>query len=263
MQLNYSIMRPARGKPTVLGTHTIVLGDRAVSYVVKRSPRAKYVRLQVGVRSGLTVVIPPSYDIDAVAGLLNKKKRWILDNLTKYVPRGKAPENGLGSGDFIPYLGRPLSVNVKHSPGVADGVTLQNDKVFVSLDSGSAPLNLVVEWWYREQAEKVIRKMVDELSSRMGVTCGRLTIRAAKTRWGSCSRKGNLNFNWRLVMAPESVINYVVIHELAHLREMNHSRKFWEIVTAFCPEWREHRQWLKDHERDLISRLSPWNKPRT
>ena len=82
-------------------------------------------------------------------------------------------------------------------------------------------------------------------AERMQVSYGRITIRDQKTRWGSCSAAGNLNFNWRLVMAPGEVLDYVVIHELAHRREMNHSAAFWNIVESEMPDYRRHREWLK------------------
>ncbi len=88
----------------------------------------------------------------------------------------------------------------------------------------------------------------------MQVTYGRITVRDQKTRWGSCSAKGNLNFNWRLVLAPEAVLDYVVIHELAHRREMNHSPRFWELVETVMPDYKIHRRWRKENGPGLMSR---------
>ena len=85
----------------------------------------------------------------------------------------------------------------------------------------------------------------------MGVTYGRLAIRDQKTRWGSCSRAGNLNFNWRLVLAPPAVLDYVVVHELAHRVELNHSVRFWRVVARYCPTMDEHRAWLRTHGATL------------
>ena len=164
-------------------------------------------------------------------------------------------EKKLESGDSIPYLGRHLKVLEQHNPGTAPSVRLEKNRLFVNLGSRNSHLNLVLEEWYRRQAEKLIKKRADRLCSLLGVTYGRLSIRRAKTRWGSCSRKGNLNFNWKLMMAPEPVIDYVIIHELAHLKEMNHSKKFWNLVAEHCPRWRKHRQWLKEHEAELASTL--------
>lgn len=85
----------------------------------------------------------------------------------------------------------------------------------------------------------------------MGISYGRIAIREQKTRWGSCSSKGNLNFNWRLILAPEEVLDYVVVHELAHRREMNHSKAFYAIVESVLPDYRRAQKWLKDNGQSL------------
>jgi hypothetical protein len=136
-----------------------------------------------------------------------------------------------------------------------DSIQVKGKSLVVSLNSSGISLRLILESWYRREAEKLIRKRVGELSRLLGVRYGRLTIRGAKTRWGSCSQKGNLNFNWKLLMVPDPIIDYVIIHELAHLKEMNHSRKFWHLVGQYCPQWRRYRQWLKVHEAKLSAKL--------
>ena len=246
---------PTHRKPAIVGTYKTTLDDQTVSYAVKRSSRAKHARLEVRVETGLTVVIPSSYNINDIPDLLRKKGRWILDKLAKYAsgqPITKGKE--LKSGDFIPYLGRHLKVVTRHDPGTVDGVKLEKNRLLVDLNSRNGRLNLVLEWWYRQQAEKLIKERADELCPRLGVAYNRLTVRGAKTRWGSCSQKGNLNFNWKLMMAPEPVIDYVIIHELAHLKEMNHSKNFWKLVAEYCPKWRNHRKWLKSHEAELTAK---------
>lgn len=222
-------------------------------YSVKRSFRAKHVRLEVRGIIGLTVIIPRYYNAGQVSGLLRKKRRWILDKLARY---GKVhllhAERELRSGDSIPFLGRQLKLVKLNNPKIADSVKLEENRLLVNLDARNGRLNLTLEAWYRHQAERLIKQRTSELCRRLGVTHGRLTIRGTKTRWGSCSQKGNLNFNWKLMMVPEPVIDYVVIHELAHLKEMNHSKKFWSLVAEHCPRWREHRKWLKEHQAGLI-----------
>lgn len=105
-----------------------------------------------------------------------------------------------------------------------------------------------------EQAGKKIGEKVRVYSKIMGVTCTRITIREQKTRWGSCSAKGSLNFNWRLILAPEKVLEYVVVHELAHRREMNHSPGFYRVVEDAMPDYRIYQRWLKEHGRELWER---------
>ena len=104
----------------------------------------------------------------------------------------------------------------------------------------------VTEQWLRTEGAERFRQKTDFWAARMKVTYGRITIRDQKTRWGSCSSGGNLNFNWRLLLMPERVMDYVIVHELAHRREMNHSAAFWQIVETYLPDYRERRQWLKE-----------------
>lgn len=106
-----------------------------------------------------------------------------------------------------------------------------------------------------ERAAEVLPQRVRFFGEKMGVTYGRITIRGQHTRWGSCSAKGNLNFNYLLMLCPEDVRDYVVVHELCHRKEMNHSVRFWAAVEQVCPRFRSHRKWLKDNGGSLISRL--------
>lgn len=101
--------------------------------------------------------------------------------------------------------------------------------------------------FYREKAREVLTNRVQYYALVMGITYGRISIREQKTRWGSCSAAGNLNFNWKLVLMPPGVMDYVVVHELAHRREMNHSRKFWELVESYMPDYKKYRSWLKEN----------------
>lgn len=123
-------------------------------------------------------------------------------------------------------------------------------------EKGNAALTLpdtpAEEAVYRAQASEIFARKAAYYAARMGVTYNRITIRDQKTRWGSCSGKGNLNFNWRLVLAPVPVLDYVVVHELAHRREMNHSSRFWDVVEEIMPDYQIHRRWLRDHGGSLM-----------
>jgi predicted metal-dependent hydrolase len=101
--------------------------------------------------------------------------------------------------------------------------------------------------WYRDQARTILKKHATAQAANMGLSFGALRITGAQKRWGSCSSKGNLNFSFRIVMAPEEVIRYVVLHELCHLVEQNHSRRFWSLIESNMPEYRKHRTWLGDN----------------
>ncbi len=103
----------------------------------------------------------------------------------------------------------------------------------------------VTERWLKAQARTHLQRRVGVLAPRLGVTPRQLAVKDTRSRWGSCSPAGNLSFSWRIVMAPPWIIDYLVVHELAHLREMNHSPRFWEVVHGACPEYKNHRFWLR------------------
>lgn len=105
---------------------------------------------------------------------------------------------------------------------------------------------------YIEAAKAYFPKRAAHFAAITGGTYHRITIRDQKTRWGSCSAKGTLSFNWRLMLAPPAVLDYVVVHELCHLTHMNHSKAFWALVESACPDYRTHRKWLKDHGQTLV-----------
>lgn len=119
--------------------------------------------------------------------------------------------------------------------------TLSEDSLFI---------REVITDWYRKYAGETLHKKVAYYSNIMHADYGRITVREQKTRWGSCSGRGNLNFNWKLMMMPEAVIDYVVIHELAHRKHMNHSSAFWREVEKVLPDYRERRAWLKKNGRN-------------
>lgn len=117
-----------------------------------------------------------------------------------------------------------------------------------------------------ETARGKIEERLAVWSGRMGLSHGRVSIRDQRTLWGSCSAKGDLSFNWRLVFAPQPVMDYVVIHELAHRRELNHSKRFWALVAEHSPDYREHRRWLHENYRSLRRRreaAQPSGRPAT
>ena len=113
------------------------------------------------------------------------------------------------------------------------------------------PLSEAEQRLYRDKAREIFEQKVSYYAQMMGVSYGRIAIRDQKTRWGSCSGEGNLNFNWRLIFAPAGVLDYVVVHELAHRKEMNHSPRFWRVVEDTMPEYRKYQKWLKENWRGL------------
>jgi len=171
--------------------------------------------------------------------------------------RRAPPEKKLGNGDRLLYLGRPITLAEQSGGRGRDSIELEKDVLVVGRATGTAGMDAVVEKWYRARAKEFIVHGVDRLNDEMRLSFSRLSIRGQRTRWASCSRRGTLSFNWKLMIAPPAVIDYVIVHELAHLAEMNHGKAFWALVARHCPDWREHRQWLREHEGCLDSLPAP------
>lgn len=237
-----------RSRLNVLGERTVAFDGQVVSYTLKRSSTARCVRLEVGEGTGLTVVIPRSYRLQELDDLLKEKQRWILRHLTRYARSSSLPPPGqVGNGHTVPYLGRELQVIESPGDGRAPDVSLVQNQLVIRGTLHGERVDVRLERWYRDQALQLTTPRVNELVTRLGLSYRRITIRGQRTRWGSCSHRGTLSFNWRLMMAPQPVVDYVIIHEVAHLREMNHTPRFWKLVAEECPPWREHRQWLDQH----------------
>jgi len=163
-----------------------------------------------------------------------------LENLRRDLPaifnRKPTPKRGTGPGIF-PGLRNDSAPDTK-SP------TLSSSQLPDRSDSDIAGIG-------RKTAGGIIKGRIKDIGSSLGLEYGRVFIKDQKTLWASCSGKRNLNFNWRLAAAPPEILDYVVIHELCHLREMNHSKKFWGLVGEACPDYKARKKWLNDHSREL------------
>jgi predicted metal-dependent hydrolase len=249
-------MPPKTRRQAIEEKRTTTINHQTITYTLRRSFKARRIRLEVRQQTGLIVIVPHSYNISQVPGLLKSKERWISRNLQRFShAHSLSTRKELRSGDTVPYLGRDIHL-VQQENHHGDSVVLEGNRLAVSPDLfNNGLLEPALEQWYRTEAARLINEKTTKLSSQMGISYKRLVIRGQRTRWGSCSHKKNLSFNWKLIMAPELVVEYVIIHELIHLKEMNHSKRFWELVARYCPGWREHKKWLKQHEPDLTARF--------
>lgn len=153
----------------------------------------------------------------------------------------------------VPFRGRALELRVDIDPEAQFSVVRESAEGLLLVRSPKDPARPreLLNEWYRGKAEALFAERVAFWAARMGIDYRGVRVKDQRTLWGSCSREGNLNFNWRVVLAPPEVLDYLVIHELAHRKEMNHSRAFWALVAAQCADWKSHRQWLREHSREL------------
>jgi predicted metal-dependent hydrolase len=214
-----------------------------LSYGVRRSDRARRVRVTVDRAGTVEVVLPQRMPLRAAEEAVNELRPWIDRRLAEV---GRQRAAVLARGDTLPYLGRTLSVRAE--PG-RTRVTRRGDTLLVpdGPDSQEA-----IERWYRRMAREEIRSRLDRACAIGAFSYARLTIRDQRTRWGSCTRGGAMSFNWRLLLAPEAVLDYVVWHEVCHLAFMDHSPRFWGLVSRYCPDHREHAAWLRRNAGTLV-----------
>jgi predicted metal-dependent hydrolase len=241
-------------QPVLMGKFEIMLGGKNIPYLLKRSTKARLIWLDIRRQTGLTVTIPQKYSLNYLPDYLQSNTNWILRNFEKYCSVSVAALSAkTRPSDTINYLGRCLKITRRTGSAGSNAVTLERNHLILRLDSSLSTVEL--EQWMRAQAARVIKSKVAIFAHQMGLIYNRVVIRDQRSRWGSCSCLKNLNFNWRLIMAPEPVLDYVVIHELCHLKEMSHSRSFWNIVYQYCPKWHEYRDWLDTHNSELKAEL--------
>ncbi len=236
----------------------IKLSNHSISYTVRISDRAKYLRLSISMKNGLEVIVPKGQGNIDIEPFLKKKSSWIiekLEHLKKIDDQGKS--RIIRENSKILYLGEQFSL--KNNPALLTGQISKNEQtVYVNLDalkqSGNYQgcLRLLFEAWYKDQAKLIISARVDYYKVIIGVQINKISIKNQKSRWGSSSSLKNLNFNWKLIMAPMEIIDYLVIHELAHQKVPNHSKYFWEVVKYYCSDYKDHEQWLKQNGHKLI-----------
>ena len=163
-------------------------------------------------------------------------------------------EPGAEGDAHLLFRGEPHRVRVRVAPVRTSRIYVAGGTIWLLLSPGEGrdAESLLVDW-LKAQARRIIPARVRELAACHGFTYRRIFIRSQRTRWGTCSSRANLSFNFRLVLAPPEVLDYVIIHELAHLRVPDHSPRFWRLVARLCPGYARWRQWLRRHERLLLA----------
>ena len=214
-----------------------------LEYSVRRSDRARRVRVTVDPRDGIEVVLPRRAPARAAAAAVAELRPWIERRLAE---ADELREQLAARGDNVPYLGAQL--RLVEQPG-RTRAHRRGDELLVPAGVGRSQ---AIERWYRRTARAEIAPRVERAAAAVGRPYTALTIRGQRTRWGSCSSTGALSFNWRLLLAPEEVLDYVVWHEACHLAVLDHSPRFWALVERHLPGYREPRTWLRRHGATLV-----------
>jgi predicted metal-dependent hydrolase len=225
----------------------------SVPYRIRRSSRARHARINVG-GDGVEVVVPDRFPMRKVEPFVLEKQAWIERTLRRMAQsEAEFPPARLEPGGEVPYLGERLGLVVRVEAGrVRPHVARRGAVLHVAVGArGEHALREALERWYRRRARAEVEPRLDRAVRRAGTRYRSLQIRGQRTRWASCSATGAMSFNWRLLLAPGEVLDYVVEHEVVHLDVLDHSDRFWRTLAARCPDWRRHESWLRRHGHAL------------
>jgi hypothetical protein len=215
-------------------------------YTLNRSRRKT---IAIYIRDGkVEVRAPLRTPIREIERFLSEKQKWILTNLTESKLKLQRKESfTLNYGDKVLYCGKQYLI----TPGSSGKIGISNDSFYIPADLPHEQIKSACVKIYKILAKSDFTLKAYNYAAKMGVAPSVVKVNSATSRWGSCSAKKSLNFSWRLIMADDEVIDYVVVHELAHLIEMNHSPRFWAVVERVLPDYRERKARLKELQQKL------------
>lgn len=218
-------------------------------YSIIKSQR-KTIRIVIKAGGEVVVKAPFFLPLKEIEACVESKADWIIKKIPEMIALGqKIPEKSYVTGEDLYFLGKCYKLVRKPSLDARKGVVaMAGDSIIVYGNYASADeVRAALENWYQEKASQWIMQRVNLYKEKIGVDFRRVSFRSPKTRWGSCSSEKNLMINWKLIMAPMEIIDYVVCHELCHLLEMNHSQDFWALVAKQIPDWKQRRNWLREN----------------
>ena len=221
-----------------------------MSYTIKRSSKRRKLTITVERDRSVVVHAPESTSEEIIREIVESKRRWIYEkraHAQKYEKQPHPPGKELVNGESTLYLGREYQIEIIPT----DSTEIRFERRFLIPASLAGGRRRILRNWYIERAKERILPKVEFIAATLGVDFAGARIVDNRFRWGSCTVKDNVNLNWRLIKAPMFVIDYVIVHELAHLIEANHTPRFWNIVRTHAPTMEKARRWLRDHGQIL------------
>jgi len=220
----------------------VEIDGETVTVRVRESSRASTARILIGPERPLEIIVPAGTADPRVDEMLAARRDWIASKRRCVSEVNNRPAQlGLGRPGVVWLTGS--AVAVERRDGALTRAHLAGARLIVTAPDDEHAV-AAIERWYRREAATRLRDVASREAARLRLSYRSLAVRDQRTRWGSCSARGNLSFNWRLVLAPAEVLDYVVVHELCHLRVPNHSKSFWRALEAALPGWQRHDAWL-------------------
>jgi predicted metal-dependent hydrolase len=234
----------AKPRP-VSESRTFRLDGQEIPYLLKRSPKRRTIGLRIDHR-GLTVNAPQRAADSRLEQVLRERSGWLFDKLREWQDRQPVSFN-CADGETLLFLGGELVLRLAEGGPRTQPRLREDDTLVVCVpDTGDAAVvRRKLELWYRAEARRHFVQRLEHYAGCMGLALRNVALSGARTRWGSCNSRGDIRLSWRLIQAPISQIDYVVVHELAHIRELNHSPRFWAIVEETLPHYAVAQRALK------------------
>jgi len=231
----------------------ITFGNKRITYTIKRGNRKKTLAINVTPASQVIVLAPGHLSREKIRTFVEKKARWIMAKQEHFKRLAVLfPEREFVSGEQILLLGRRYRLKIVEEEN-SRLPKLSGRRIFVSVDRNldsnkrKEIIKDVLKKWYIVRASKIVKQRVNRYCKLMDLFPKEVIIKDQKKRWASCSKDGTLRFNWRISMAPISIVDYIVVHELCHLKIKNHSSDFWKLVSITLPDYQKRRDWLKNN----------------
>jgi predicted metal-dependent hydrolase len=224
------------------------------SVLLRRTNRKKSISLSI--RDGDIVILAPKRVPDReIHDLMVKRTEWIRSKLANQATLPQITERKFVDDDIFLFLGEEYPLRVMDGPRakaeLEEGVFVVHARRAHTQERRARSIRAAFLRWYKEEAEALFTNRTGHYADQMGAAPGRILFRDYKSMWGKCTGQGEITYNWKLVMAPPQIVDYVIVHELAHLHHLNHSRKFWDCVERVIPDHKVRRKWLKDHGQTL------------
>jgi hypothetical protein len=231
----------------------VTFGNTTIEYAVTRSDRRKTISLVVDPSEGVVVIAPQNLKAKALHEVVRNKVSWILEKQALIDEIEEPPkEKEYLSGEKFPYLGRHYRLKVIRSEDVEEPhAALYHGKFLVAISERDYALRReevvrsALREWYIEHAGERIPERVERYAPKLGVEPTGVDIKEQQKRWGSCTKNRELLYNWRIIMAPMSIVDYVVVHELCHLIEENHTDAFWRLLKSVISDYERRKEWLR------------------
>ena len=229
----------------MLSSHNNLVKCEGFDAEVIRTRRKKTISIKITMDK-VSIIVPKNLPMSDIKELLIKKSAWIQKKLQLQSQIKPIDVKKYASGEMFSFLGEEYPLMVKQADTLF--VELDNKQLLVTLPKGEdhpQKIKKILSIWYQREADRILRERVAHYAKLIAVQPTAIEIKTYKARWGSCTIHAKIQFNWKLIMAPYHIIDYVVVHELCHIIEHNHSPAFWHQVEKIMPDYKENKQWLK------------------